>query len=234
MKKHIIYFVIVLLFTGWINKAYSQSEETAEENKLLVMGVPQYLLVDGLRIDLDFKMNNPKKWLVVSPIIYLQGNAKNPWYGGYYYDYEYSHDNYSSSDFESLQGFGLELIFKQMFSKKTNGTGIYLGCGPVYRFTQLERDGLYWIEGTLNGIPTTVEETGLYYTDIHKVGANCILGVQFQIFDNFYGDLFLGFGMRYSFVSSSKGTGHQYNSSWVDYGYSGVLMVSGFRIGVGL
>ena len=60
------------------------------------------------------------------------------------------------------------------------------------------------------------EVEGKYTVNFYKLGGNCIIGGQFKIFDNLYADIYLGFGMRYTFQSSEDGELNRYDSSWID------------------
>jgi len=205
MKK--IFLIITIIIS--INQ-YIKSQD--KNSSFLVMGVPQYLITNGLRIDFDLKTQKPKKWVVLSPIIYLNQNSDN-----YMFD-------------ENIYGGGLEITFKQFLSKEDNGKGVYVAYGLRYVYNNIEKEGEYWIERN----KLYYEETGKYTTQIHKSGLNCFLGTQFDITKNLLADVYIGFGFRYSLLDYSKGEGSRFSSSWIDYGYSGILLVSGIRIGVGL
>ena len=205
MKK---IFIITLIIIGIILPVKSQDNSSS----FLVMGVPQYLITKGLRIDFDLKTQKPKKWVVLSPILYLNQNSDD-----YLYD-------------ENIYGGGIEVTFKQFLSKEDNAKGVYFAYGPKYVYNSIEKEGEYWVER--NNL--IYEETGIYTTSIHKLGINCFLGTQFDITENLFTDVYIGFGFRYSFLDYSEGEGSSYSSSWIDYGYSGILLVSGIRVGVGL
>jgi hypothetical protein len=61
---------------------------------------------------------------------------------------------------------------------------------------------------------------------------NLIFGLYFLIMDNFYLDSDIGNGIRFSFDNQTTGLHDYYNDWWGDMGYSGTLMVGGFRFGV--
>ena len=98
-------FIILFVFLNIFNQIKSQTEEP----KILIMGVPQYLLVEALRIDIDLRMPEKNKWTVVSPIIFLQNNPDGVGING---------------DFESLRGGGLEVTFKQILSTTSQSEGL--------------------------------------------------------------------------------------------------------------
>ena len=62
------------------------------------------------------------------------------------------------------------------------------------------------------------------------MGLNFTLGVQVEVLDDVITDFYLGCGIRYSFYDGD----YKYNKSPVDYGFKGVLLLAGFKIGVGL
>ncbi|MBN2520842.1 MAG: hypothetical protein JXB17_10085 [Bacteroidales bacterium] len=208
MKKYIILLTAFILFIS----ANGQENEP----KTLIMGVPQYLIIDGLRIDFDFKRKT-NQWLTISPIVYLKNNEKN-------FSKEYNSDN------NSIIGGGLGILFKEFLLNKPGPKGIYFAYGPLYQYNKINTTGNYWIDVNLE----KHETEGLYATQIHKAGANCTIGGQFKIAENLFGDIYLGFGVRYSFLIHNNGEGSRFNSSWIDHGYSGILLVSGIRIGIGM
>lgn len=221
MKKYILIIAVVL--ASALN--YQLTEAQEKSNKLLIMGVPQYLAIEGLRIDFDFKTDE-KKWISVSPLLFLQGSEEESLdldLYGYYNDQR-----------EMLYGGGIEITFKRFLSKNDNATGLYLGYGPNFKFVNIDAKTNVWSEGDFNGNEIYLQAYKPNTTYISKVGANCIIGYQGEISHNVFADVFLGFGMRYSFISFKEGESYRYNSSWIDYGYSGTLLVTGFRLGVGL
>lgn len=107
----------------------------------------------------------------------------------------------------------------------------YFSYGPVFNYFSVKDDGLtaqnYEDEGG-NYIQLTESEMT---TNIYKIGGNVIFGLQCLI-DNFYIDFYAGTGMRFSYDNKTSGLHSYYNDWWGDMGYSGTLMVGGFRFGV--
>lgn len=209
MKIFIFKTLILLLIIGKAN---------AQENNqsFLVMGMPQYLVIEGLRIDMELKTKKPNQWITISPMVFLKNNEKNL--------------KTRNESVETISGGGLGISFKQFLLNKQGPCGAYFAYGPLYQYYKIGNTGNYWVEKNKEYF----EENGRYSAQIHKFGGNCIIGSQFKFLENLYGDIFIGFGIRYSLLIYEGKIGSNYNSNWMDKGFSGILLVSGIRIGVGL
>jgi hypothetical protein len=196
--------------------AYSQSKTY----NTLIMGVPQYLVNNGLRIDIDKRIKETNNWLVISPILYLS----------------YHNDFSMQDDYKSVKGGGLTLSYRKMYTKSDQPVGFYISPGLCYQFVDINTDNNIWDKITDQWGQVKYDWVNKNYdARIHKIGGNITIGVQAEIYPGLLLDFFAGTGIRYSFRSYSNGeAGIRFNSSMLGYGYSGTLFVGGFRIGVGL
>jgi hypothetical protein len=53
-----------------------------------------------------------------------------------------------------------------------------------------------------------------------------------KFFDYLTGDLFMGLGMRYSIEDAPEGNFLRFNENVNDYGYRGLMLVGGLRMGI--
>jgi len=121
MKK--MKLLIVLLFIA--GTAIAQDDVTPVEDTNFALSVsPQYVITGGMRLDLDFKVND-KGWLTVAPVMYYLNNS-------YMYDPENT----------SYTGVGAFVNYRYFPS----GQGIYAGAGLNYRF--LNTDYSHYNEST--------------------------------------------------------------------------------------
>ena len=208
--KRILISIFVLIFTNSIINSQNN------EPKILVMGVPQYLFMNGIRIDVDYCYKN-KSWIVFSP---------------QYYNYNSSLGNDAfglSDEYETLSGAGLYISLKRMMSKYSS-KGLYIAGGAGYNyFDVFTKNKRVWEEFEPGRYAPVYKD---YTVSINKIGINALLGTQFSIFNVVYFDLYIGFGMRYAFRKIPENSFTFFNTSNSDYGYRGTLFVSGFRVGL--
>jgi len=202
-----------LLFFPLFITAQNTTEEKPERKNFAIGLVPFYAISNGMRVDLDIRLNDKNQWLVLAPQVYVSNNSNFNW------------------DYNSMSGVGIELQHKIFIDRNIKKVNPYFSYGPVFNYFSVKDDGLtaqnYEDEGG-NYIQLTESEMT---TNIYKIGGNVIFGLQCLI-DNFYIDFYAGTGMRFSYDNKTSGLHSYYNDWWGDMGYSGTLMVGGFRFGV--
>ena len=207
------YLYITLLFIPLFVNA--QQSENDFENQTFKLGiVPQYGIVNGTRLDLDFRLKNPKSWIVFAPQIYIHDQGTLQW------------------DYDRMFGIGLEVQHKIFLVTQMDKRSAYIAYGPVFNYYSIKDNALTPVEfvedeATYIGITDRVETTSLY-----KLGANLIIGIQYIVSERFYFDPYIGTGIRFSFDNKTSGLHKMYNEWWGDMGYSGTLIVGGIRFGV--
>lgn len=214
MKNKIILSVLISLFAF---QAYSQEKEY----EWLIMGVPQYLFINGIRVDIDKNIKGTNKWISFSPQIY---NAESP------LDNELVYREYG---LDKVAGVGLGVDFKRFFSGKSNIQGIYLATGAVYNFFNIDSYGYNYIEPNGDGKMELDYSNTSINTHINKMGVHTMLGYQAPIVRDFVIDMYIGFGIRYSLNNNSELTITDLSTFTGDYGYSGTNLIAGIRFGVG-
>ncbi len=173
------------------------------EDKLLIMGSPQHLIIGGLSLDFDVKIK-PNSWLVFSPQYYIDVNNTG---GGIFL-----------SGYNSMSGGGLGIANKLFLSKYP----FYFSYGAAYHYFDISRD----LSNPYNYTFNQQENIA-----INRITGKCIIGFQKALFEHLYLDLFLGFGVRYSMYD--KNSSISVSNTFLDLGYSGVMPFGGFRFGVG-
>ncbi|MFW6222219.1 MAG: hypothetical protein ACOC3T_01270 [Bacteroidota bacterium] len=103
MKKITILFILSLLFGA------VRAQE--KEYKLLVMGSPQHLAINGLRVDLDLPLKRSWQWLVLSPTFYYN---KGDDALGFFYESSYNNDNSQLINFNQLN---LDNVYNLLFTE---------------------------------------------------------------------------------------------------------------------
>jgi hypothetical protein len=187
--------------------------------KVLVMGVPQYLFINGLRIDMDVPSDNYRTWWVFAPQFYIK--VSEP--GGI-----------NNKNFKQLHGFGLSVYRKVFLSKDNYETGAYIMGGLGLQHFNILDDSEHWADFIENGLTYKRLVTDDYHIYINKILTEAVIGYQKDISSRLYVDFYAGIGLRYSFYDQPSGNEKKFNRNIFDYGYTGTAFVGGIRIGVGL
>lgn len=199
-------------------------QNAEKEQKTFSVGISPFTATNyGLQLEFDFRLKN-NHWLAVSPQFYMDNLGDG---GGYYYD-----DSWYSSSYENMYGLGVDVQHRIYFRNRRLPKGFYMGYGPSFKFFSLDENGYVPRTYMENGTEYIELRNTTYNTKIYKLGANIIFGYQFVFFDMMYLDLYAGTGFRLSYDNRTSGLHKSYDDSWLDVGYSGILMVGGVRIGV--
>jgi hypothetical protein len=200
-----------------------------KEHNFLIMGVPQYIIANGLRIDLDIHQKESPNWLILSPYYYFDHYSVDLMnIGG-------SEDYYDPYTYDKMTGVGMGISRKTFLSKESVSNGFYLLYGADYKYFDINGNNFTWVEyiGT-DGFPYQEMKDIKYDMYIHSIGGCTSIGYQAQIISSLYFDFYLGFGVKYAFYKSPQHVTVKYNRGINDLGYTGTHMVGGIRIGIGL
>lgn len=169
--------------------------------------VPQYLINNGLRVDIDKQIAN-RHFVQVCPQFYLR---------------EKSNDDESSGgmhSFTRLTGAGLNVYHKIFANENFYENPVYFSYGLTYNFYNVN-----YIE---NYLGTDVEAEG----KINKAGIDIIIGYQTIIKKVVSIDVYTGLGTRISNMTTDTGSNKKFNDSYFDFNYTGNLMLIGIRLGL--
>jgi hypothetical protein len=205
---------IIILFFIFLAFGLSGQEIAFKEKTFGIGMVPQYAFSNGTRIDFDVRLSEKGHWLIVAPQLYISSGASGLW------------------DYDRLFGTGLDLQHRIFLRQKPDPLGAYLAYGLVFQHFSVRDQGLEaygFKEGDDNYIGLNEK---MIRTNIFKFGGNLIFGYQTVLSESLYLDFYLGSGIRFSYDNRKTGLHSYYNKSWVDLGYSGTLMVGGFRLGL--
>ncbi len=207
------FFSLILLLLPFL--LAGQDEIPVPKEKRFGIGlVPQYAITSGTRIDFDIRLPGRNQWLVVAPQLYLVTENSNLW------------------NFNEMTGVGIDLQHRVFIGQGKDPRGAYLAYGPVLQYRSVRDEGLTSYQyreddATYFGLHEEMMQTGIW-----KTGGNLIFGYQALASRSVYFDFYLGTGIRFSFDNRSSGLHGYYNEWWGDLGYSGTLMVGGFRFGL--
>ena len=188
--------------------------------RYMVMGVPQHILNNSVRIEIDLAQKGAKKWLVLAPQFYYAG--------------EDSDDFFNRDNHRQIKGVGFELLTKTFITGRTHGKGLYYSWGGGYRVISIDLDDFIWKTYSENGLTFYRQEQANLSINTHGLSGRVTAGYQFNLSDIMYADIFVGFGIKYTLYDRPQGSYHTFNQNSLDYGYTGTLFVGGFRLGVAL
>lgn len=213
--KITVSLILCLLFVK-----YSQAQNT-KNNNLLIMGVPQYLLVNSVRIDIDKNIKGTNKWVVISPQIFNgeTGAISNMFSGRFNY--------------LDVKGGALGLSYKYVLSEKSNSQGVYVAAGGAYHYLKVKSEGVLW-EAQSPGSLIMVQKQGSVSSIINRMGLNSIVGMQLKTNSNIFMDFYVGFGIKLGLDKTEEGGITDLSAYASDYGYSGTYLLMGVRFGIGL
>ena len=209
MNRLTVFLLLLLTFPSW-----GQDPSVIKEKTFGLGLVPQYSIINGTRIDLDFRLRNPRQWLVVAPQFYIVNKHSTLW------------------NFDEMAGVGIDLQHRIFLGEQDGPKGVYFAWGPVFQLYSVKDQGLAaynFQEGDVTYIGLRDEPI---HTRIYKMGGNLLFGYQPPLNGAFYLDFYLGTGIRFSFDNRQSGLHGYYNEWWGDLGYSGTLLTGGFRFGV--
>ncbi len=200
-----------------------------KEYHFLLFGVPQYIITNGLRIDVDIQEKESHNWLIISPYYYFDRSSVD------LLNLSGTDDYYDPYSYDQMLGVGIGIGRKTFLSKKPVSEGFYLYYGATYKYFDIDGNNFTWIEYTgSDGLPYQQMADIEYTMKINSIAACAAVGYQFQVVSSLYIDAYLGFGIKYAFHYSPEHVTIKYNRGENDYGYTGTLLVGGIRIGIGL
>lgn len=211
--------LLILVFTGSL--LFAQYEG----NNIAIYGSPQYLIKSGLRIDIDIKKPNSKSWWSLSPYYYFDNREIEMLDNGY--------GEYDQHDYDQLQGFGLGLEKRTFLLSKNYVEGLYLRYGVIYKHFNIEGNNHLFREYTGDdGLTYMKLMPGNYEVNIHSSNVVTAFGYNLEVSPNLILDLYIGFGIKYSIHKSPQNASVKYNRNYIDYGFTGMHLIGGFKVGV--
>ncbi len=220
MKKIGIVLILSIFFLT-ANAQYVRRDTSIYVPKIKFSFTPQYIFFSGLRFDLEreLKQNN---WLDFSGEVFVGKNTSTN-------EYDISKDGFYSE----LYGAGFGVSYKHFMSSTDYGNA-YFSFGPSYNFFYTKYEEFIWQTQIVNGIEEIHYELVDVDEQIHRFNAAFILGIETEMYQKIYFDMYAGVGIRYSYpiVSETTVGEYKYDDYMWSYGYSGTLALVGIRFGI--
>jgi len=223
MKK-CISTILMLAASGVFFFANAQSDSS---KRYMISQVPQYFLVNGIRVDYDRRIGNTNQWLVFGPQIYGATKQNRTDFADDLDRYDY-YGNNSDYRYDRMFGFGLDFYHKSFVENTNLPSGVYVAFGPMAQYFNIDLKKTEFIKGTDGYYDESVKNVN---ESILKLGANFIFGLQDEIVENLIGDIYLGVGYRNSIYLNGNYEDSKF-TNFLGYGYTGVTLVAGFRVGL--
>lgn len=207
MKKRrlIISIFLIIGFT----KLYGQHDFGC-----IVSSNPWHLINYELHYDIELKLNKQTS-LLIQP--------------QYYFDERGRSGDFMTSSYVRKVGGGLGFEWRHYFNDlKENSTVHYFYAAKIdYRHYELAygNNDTWW-----------EDQHADFYTVINSAALKAFAGVQIEFAERLFFETFLGFGIKASILDKDENdlTENTFNSTLWDYGYTGSVIYTGIKIGVGL
>lgn len=220
--KFIACFVLGIC-AGLAPSAYAQTD-AQQPGRLSVKFSPQHLLFNGIHLDVEKSRHAASRHsFIISPRFY-SGKTRT-------LDTFTRRDN-EPEDQSMVTGYGAEVLHR-VYMSGTPHEGVYFAYGASYHHFDVEFVRKGWVPQT--------DEAGLeiykyrdrpFNEEIDRLGAVGMMGVQRPLTtDHMLVDLYIGFGYNNSAISTDYSE-PRYNVNLYDFGYTGVYMLGGLKLGV--
>jgi len=218
MKKIGIILILSMFFLT-ANSQYVKRDTSLYVPKFKFSFTPQYLLFNGLRFDVEKEVRK-NSWVDFSTEIYLGRNTSTN-------EYETRRDGFYSE----LYGAGLGVNYKRFISFTDYGKGYFL-FGSSYNFFYINYPDYVWQTQIVNGIQELHYELVDINEQIHRINGSFLLGIETEMYDKIYFDMYAGVGLKYSYpIVNETVDAYKYDDYMWSYGYSGTFAIIGIRFG---
>ena len=207
MKTTFINLILTFALIGGISTKANQPSLTNPTDSLpaIIFAVqPMYAAISGMRLDMDITFTKNHS-LQLSPILFYSNNFSGSDISGVYFDRKRGAGFHLYHRFYPGEGFG-----KSKF---------YISHGPMWHFNHIN-----WEET----IPGAKAER---FNSIHKLGWDVMIGRFFISSDRLILDIYTGMGLRHAILKTDADNRNEMNYNYWSPGYSGAILLLGFRLG---
>jgi hypothetical protein len=190
---------------------------------------PFQFFMSGLKLDFEMRLGDGPGWLQFSPSVYYSDKSKEK--PGYYYigkRYNHHYQWEIREPYSKLSGGGLEVNYKRFLNARRT---FYTAAGITYTHFAVGYWGWKWADYIEDGLQYHSFAYGLHTQHINRVGINSYFGIQIPTRRFFVYDMFWGLSYRHSFTGKDM---PDFNENIFSFGYTGFVLIAGFRIGVGI
>ena len=236
MKK-VLYLLLLSVWAVTL-QVHAQTASVTTENKRYALTQkkvtfaiqPLQAFNNGLRYDVEVRLGDGPGWLQFGPAFYYNkpSNDNNYYYyegGNYYRNWYMLHWR---EPYSELKGLGLDINYKHFLDARRS---FYMAAGLSYTRFDIKYLSKTWIDYIEDGLVYYEFGEGYNKQHIDRFGINNFVGYQIPVRSAFLFDVFGGFSIRYAVSDENKPS---FDNDVFSYGYSGIVMLIGFRIGFGI
>jgi hypothetical protein len=215
------FLVIVFFINGFFHHAQAQISVKNQEQSTRIMLVPQYLINNGFRIEIDRSLKEKNRWITYAPTIYYRDKKSNTWF--------------NESNVHGVAGVGMDVFYRWYPSRNSKSGRAFLSAGGGYSFISRKFKGNRWEEYLENNLTYYRYDTDYWNASYHIINLRATAGFHIIKAQYFSMDYYLGFGIKYSLVDKPENYVYYNNAddSIFDPDYRGFLIVTGLRLGIG-
>lgn len=215
-------FIYVLLLSVGAASSFGNDTILKKRPQTWVMGVPQHLINNGMRIEIDKQLRNPANWITFSPVFYFRGQETNL-VGDIIVDW----------NFASMLGGGLSVFLRHYPNHDSRFRGFYMKAGAGYEMIAFNQSGFKWESINRDGIDYYVPgPTEIYRNTVNSFSVRFCIGYKFHLDPHLAVDVFIGPGLRYS-TQVTPGDATIVFDRLTSRGFEGTHLAAGIRFGVG-
>lgn len=208
-------------------------EDSTRYQRMSVTFLPQYLINQAIRIDIEKPIGTRMDRLTISPYLYAGPSTR------YQDQKEYRSSSASvPDDYEQVkvEGFGLEASIKHLIRNgRGNLTNWYIAYGGAFHHINLQYQ---------NFVPVPYQEGGLEYyrymiadqqENINRMELLAMIGIKLYLFDSrvLFLDVYAGPVYKKSWIGSSQANPLIHDAP-IDFGFTGVTYRGGIGLGLTL
>lgn len=217
MKIH-YKLILLLCFTISALNAMAQKQDGAEKLPKYTISTEIFTLASGgLRLDFEKQLSSPKDWLQIHVNGYYLPYRNNKW------------DSWEtlqsdSEPIDKLNGAGFGIAYKSFFYKDI----IYYRAGVSYNHYRVKYSGYDYISFVEDGLTYYTYEEREWKQVFNKILPSLSLGIQSSLSNKIFFDAYAGVAYSASFYDKDK---YAFDDNIFGYGYRGVTMTGGIRVG---
>ena len=236
MRKSLYLFVLAVCIFASHAHAQEQIENArpprylSTQKKYTFAIQPFQLFNNCWRSDFEIRLGDGPGWLQLGPTIYYANHEKDK--PDHFYDSQNYDEHNFREPFSKLKGGGLDVNYKRFLNARRS---FYMASGLSYTYFDINFYGAVgkWNDYIEDSLPyhEYIYTVGYHSQYINRLSINQYFGFQPATRSAFLFDMFWGLSYRHCFMDKDKPA---FNKASFSYGYSGLAIMMGIRLGFGI
>ena len=242
IKYLFIFFVLFSCFKGAsaqkensLEASPNKKNRVGEGTPFLTFGIsPQYLILDGLKLESGYFIDKLDNWLLAG-VTFYNGSINQAW-GANTSNSNIKRAHYTENvPMDYIHGYAFSLSNKYMIGGEgpgeLNDYGSFASVSIDFRNLNTNYYEAAWLPTTSNGLTYYNYSAVKHSGQINSVALSAAIGARFTT-GLFFLDLSIGGGYRRSMINSEMETYRNFKRTFIDYAYNGIYPVGNFTLGV--